>query len=92
MDAGAAAAVEQAALSERDADILSFERGWWRFAGAKEDAIRDRFGLTATQYYQVLNSLVDDPAALAHDPVLVQRLRRMRATRGRGRATRTPDA
>ncbi|WP_062530317.1 DUF3263 domain-containing protein [Demequina rhizosphaerae] len=92
MDAGAAAAVEQAALSERDAGILSFERGWWRFAGAKEDAIRDRFGLTATQYYQVLNSLVDDPAALAHDPVLVQRLRRMRATRGRGRATRTPDA
>ncbi|WP_062311120.1 DUF3263 domain-containing protein [Demequina rhizosphaerae] len=92
MDAGAAAAVEQAALSERDADILSFERGWWRFAGAKEDAIRDRFGLTATQYYQVLNSLVDDPAALAHDPVLVQRLRRMRAPRGRGRATRTPDA
>ncbi|WP_062317956.1 DUF3263 domain-containing protein [Demequina maris] len=92
MDAGAAAAVEQAALSERDAAILSFERGWWRFAGAKEDAIRDGFGLTATQYYQVLNSLIDDPAALAHDPVLVQRLRRMRATRGRGRATGSGNA
>ncbi|MDN4475491.1 DUF3263 domain-containing protein [Demequina sp. SYSU T00192] len=92
MDAGAAAAVEPAGLTERDADILSFERGWWRFAGAKEDAVRERFGLTATQYYQVLNSLIDDPAALAHDPVLVQRLRRMRATRGRGRATRAGDA
>ncbi|WP_062521594.1 DUF3263 domain-containing protein [Demequina silvatica] len=85
MDAGAAHAVEQPALSERDADILAFEGTWWRFAGAKEDAVRDRFGLSATQYYQVLNALIDTPAALAHDPVLVQRLRRTRATRRRGR-------
>ncbi|WP_062288484.1 DUF3263 domain-containing protein [Demequina phytophila] len=87
MDAGAAHAVEQPALTERDADILAFERTWWRYAGAKEDAVRDRFGLSATQYYQVLNALIDNPAALAQDPVLVQRLRRTRASRRRGRGT-----
>jgi hypothetical protein len=27
------------ALSARDAEILAFERQWWKFAGAKEQAI-----------------------------------------------------
>ena len=92
MDAGAAHVVESLALDERDASILSFERQWWRYAGAKEDAIRDLFGMTATQYYQVLNSLIDSPAALAQDPVLVKRLLRMRAARRRGRSARALDA
>ncbi len=73
-------------LSERDAKVLDFERQWWRYAGAKEDAIRELFGMNATQYYQVLNSLIDQEAALAHDPMLVKRLRRMRAARTRGRS------
>ncbi len=76
-------------LSERDADILSFERQWWKYAGAKEDAIRALFSMSGTQYYQVLNALIDTEAALAHDPMLVKRLRRMRAARQRGRVTRT---
>ncbi|MFN3865605.1 MAG: DUF3263 domain-containing protein [Demequina sp.] len=79
-------------LSERDARILTFERKWWKFAGAKEDAIRDQFGLTSTQYYQVLGALIDTQAALAYDPMLVKRLRRMRSARQRGRATRAIDA
>lgn len=79
-------------LSTRDADILRFERKWWKFAGAKEDAIRDQFGLNSTQYYQVLGALIDTQAALAFDPMLVKRLRRMRAARQRGRATRAVDA
>ncbi|WP_062462026.1 DUF3263 domain-containing protein [Demequina soli] len=87
MDATAARVADDAALDERSVAILAFERRWWRFAGPKEDAIREDFGLTATQYYQVLNSLIDSPAALAHDPMLVQRLRRMRATRRRGRSS-----
>ena len=92
MDGTAAQPLEDAsALSERDASVLAFERQWWRYAGAKEDALRDMFGMTATQYYQVLNSLIDSPAALAHDPMLVRRLRRMRAARQRGRAVRTGD-
>ena len=67
-------------LSARDAEILAFERQWWKFAGAKEQAIRDKFQMSATRYYQVLNALIDKPEALAHDPLLVKRLRRLRAT------------
>ena len=86
----AARAVEApvAAVSEREADILTFERQWWRYAGAKEDAIRELFGMNATQYYQVLNALIDTEPALAHDPMLVKRLRRMRSSRQRARTAR----
>ena len=71
-------------LTPRDRDILAFERRWWRRPGAKEQAIRDTFEVSATRYYQLLNGLLDEPAALAHDPVLVGRLRRLRAARSRG--------
>lgn len=72
-------------LSERERAILAFERQSWRHAGAKEQAIRDSFELSATRYYQLLNALLDNPAALAHDPVLVGRLRRLRGSRARAR-------
>ena len=75
-------------LPARERDMLAFERQWWRFAGAKEAAIRERFGMSATRYYQVLNALVDRPEALAVDPLLVRRLRRMRAARQRQRSGR----
>lgn len=83
------ASSEVAPLSERDARILDFERQWWKYAGAKEDCVRDLFKMSATEYYQVLNALIDSHSALAHDPMLVKRLRRMRASRQRGRASRT---
>ncbi|WNM24958.1 DUF3263 domain-containing protein [Demequina capsici] len=72
-------------LSERAIAILDFERQWWRYAGAKEDAVRELFALSGTEYYQLLNALIDDERALAHDPMLVKRLRRMRSARQRGR-------
>jgi hypothetical protein len=75
-------------LSARDAEILTFERQWWKFAGAKEQAIRDKFQMSATRYYQVLNALIDKPEALAQDPLLVKRLRRLRATRQRNRSAK----
>jgi Protein of unknown function (DUF3263) len=75
-----------AALSERDMRILAFERNWWRQPGAKEQAIADLLGLSATRYYQLLNDLIDRPEALGFDPVLVKRLRRQRARRSRMRA------
>jgi hypothetical protein len=78
--------VEQApALSERELQILAFESRWWKHAGSKEQAIRDEFDLSATRYYQLLNGLLDNPAALAQDPVLIGRLRRIRSTRARTR-------
>ncbi|MBQ1052204.1 DUF3263 domain-containing protein [Micromonospora sp. C51] len=80
-----AAPPQPAPLDEREREMLAFERQWWRHAGAKEQAIRDQFGLSATRYYQLLNALLDNPAALAADPVLVGRLVRLRASRARNR-------
>jgi hypothetical protein len=75
-------------LSDRDREILGFERQWWKYAGAKETAIRDLFDMSATRYYQTLNALIDRPEALVHDPMLVKRLRRLRSTRQRTRSAR----
>lgn len=87
-------AVEPAAdaLSERDRDILDFEDQWWKYGGAKDQAIRDRFSLSATTYYQVLNGLLDRQEALAHQPMLIKRLRRLRTTRHRARSARRQEA
>ena len=79
---------ESGELSDRDRRILAFERQWWKYAGAKEQAIRELFEMSATRYYQVLNALIDRPEALVHDPMLVKRLRRLRATRQRTRQAR----
>lgn len=75
-------------LGRRDREILAFERQWWKYAGAKEQAIRELFDMSTTRYYQVLNALIDTPAALAADPMLVKRLRRLRASRQRQRSAR----
>lgn len=75
-------------LSERDQAILDFERQWWKYAGAKEQAIKDLFDMSATRYYQTLNRLIDNPDALAFDPMLVKRLRRMRSQRQKSRTAR----
>jgi hypothetical protein len=77
-----------ATLSVRDQGILEFERQWWKYAGAKEQAIRDLFDMSGTRYYQLLNGLIDTPEALAFDPMLVKRLRRMRSSRQRARSAR----
>jgi hypothetical protein len=75
-------------LAERDLEILSFERQWWKYAGAKEQAIRELFDMSSTRYYQLLSRLIDRPEALEHDPMLVKRLRRQRSQRQRQRAAR----
>jgi uncharacterized protein DUF3263 len=75
-------------LADRDLEILSFERQWWKYAGAKEQAIRELFDMSSTRYYQLLNQLIDRPEALEHDPMLVKRLRRQRSQRQRQRAAR----
>ncbi|HEV2087288.1 MAG TPA: DUF3263 domain-containing protein [Cryptosporangiaceae bacterium] len=83
-----AGVVDASGLDRRDREILAFERHWWKYAGAKEQAVRDLFGMSATRYYQVLNALIDRQEALAHDPMLVKRLRRLRAARQRARSAR----
>ncbi|MEV0261527.1 DUF3263 domain-containing protein [Streptomyces sp. NPDC050617] len=68
----------RAELSDRDLAVLAVERRSWAGPGAKERAIRERLGITPTRYYQLLNALLDDARALEHDPVTVNRLRRVR--------------
>jgi hypothetical protein len=75
-------------LGEREQQMLALERQWWKYAGAKEQAIRELFDLSATHYYQLLNALIDTEDALAHDPMLVKRLRRLRTSRQRARTAR----
>ena len=75
-------------FGEREQKILEFERNWWKYSGAKERAIRELFGFSATRYYHLLSGIIDMPEALAHDPILVKRLQRLRAFRQRQRMAR----
>ncbi|PYC85418.1 DUF3263 domain-containing protein [Streptomyces tateyamensis] len=68
-------------LTEREQAVLALEARPWRTQGAKEQAVREQLGVSATRYYQLLNALLDRPEALAAQPVLVNRLRRLRAAR-----------
>lgn len=75
-------------LTDTELKVLAFERQWWKYAGAKESAVRERFGCSSTRYYQLLNALIDRPAAMQHDPMLVRRLQRLRAARQQARSAR----
>jgi hypothetical protein len=75
-------------LELREHEMLAFERQWWKYAGAKEQAVRELFGLSATRYYQILNALIEKRAAMEADPMLVKRLLRERVSRHRVRAAR----
>jgi Protein of unknown function (DUF3263) len=79
---------EPGGLDERSKQILDFERSWWKQTGPKERAVRDRFGWSSARYYQLLNRLIDTPEAMEYDPMLVRRLRRLRAARRRQRFAR----
>ena len=68
-------------LSDLEVRILDFERQWWKYAGVKDAAIKELFNLSAKQYYELLNNLIDRPDALAASPLLIKRLRRLREAR-----------
>lgn len=73
-------------LSHAEVTVLELERTWWPDLAAKELAIRERLVMTPSEYYQLLNALLDEPAAMAHDPLVVRRLRRTREARRRSRS------
>lgn len=75
-------------LTDRDREILAVERLWWQYSGAKAAVIREKFDMSATRYYQVLNTMIDHEAVLAFDPILVKRLRNLRDRRQRSRSAR----
>jgi hypothetical protein len=69
------------ALSDLEVRILDFERQWWRYAGAKDVGIKEQFGLSTREYYELLNNLIDREDALTASPLLIKRLRRLREAR-----------
>ena len=75
-------------LSDRARAIIDFEKMWWSLPASKESEIRERFGMSSTRYYQELNALIDTEAALAYDPLLVKRLRRLRVQRQKERTAK----
>ena len=73
-------------LSDRERAIIDFERTWWADATtSKEHAIRDRLDLSSGRYYEILGSLLDIPAAMDYDPLVIKRRRRSRDERRRAR-------
>jgi hypothetical protein len=79
----------ESGLDDRAMRILAFEGRAWQHAGLKAEAIREEFGISAARYYRILGDLIDSPAALRHDPMLVKRLQRMREARAATRARRS---
>ncbi|CAB4752679.1 unannotated protein [freshwater metagenome] len=77
---------ETPSLTQLESKILEFEGQWWKFAGAKESAIKELFDLTPPAYYQLLNNLIDRDDALLAAPMLVKRLRRLREARTNARS------
>ncbi|WP_238993179.1 DUF3263 domain-containing protein [Nocardioides caldifontis] len=76
---------DRGGLSDRERRVLELERGWWKHAPTKDEAVREQVGMTMGEYHPFLNALLDRPEALEHDPLLVKRLRRLRnARRGAG--------
>lgn len=89
MPANPARSAPDEQLDELSLRMLDFERRWASRVGAKDAAIRSEFSIPAARYYQMLYALIDSPAALRSDPLLVRRLQRLRDARSRARAART---
>jgi len=79
-------------ISERHQAMLEFERNYWTFDEPKETLIRARFQCSADEYYAELNELLEQPAAMAHDPLVVRRVQRQRLRRRRQRLDVANDA
>jgi hypothetical protein len=80
------AQTQATSLTELEIKILDFEGQWWKFAGAKERAIKELFDMTPPAYYKLLNNLIDRDDALLAAPMLVKRLRRLREARTNARS------
>lgn len=75
-------------LTDTERAMLDLEGETFRFAGSKEQAIKEWFDMTSVRYYQRLNALLSNPAAWEYAPVTVARLRRLRDSRSKVRSVR----
>jgi len=60
-------------LTDRDREMLAFEETHSRHTGAKEGAIRARWGVTPARYYQIVRSRLKLAEAVAAFPQLANR-------------------
>jgi hypothetical protein len=65
-------------LPERHAAMLDFERSWWSNDEPRDQVIRARFQCSPDEYHAELTTVLDDPAAMDHDPLVVRRMKRLR--------------
>ena len=79
-------------LSQRDLDILEFEQSWWELETPKDQGVREKFQLTEPEYAAALDRLIASDEALAAEPLLVRRLRRMRDRRRQEHSARRTAA
>ena len=79
-------------IDERQRAMLEFERNFWTMDEPKDALIRSRFQCSADEYYDELHQLLESPAAMDHDPLVVRRLQRQRARRLRERLDTGTDA
>lgn len=75
-------------LTDRHTAMLEFEARWWQWTGAKAQYVADQFDVDLDAYHDELDELLALDAALAHDALLVARLRRQAAQRARQGPTR----
>jgi hypothetical protein len=85
VDAGQTVGVEipDVELTERQRDVLAFERTWWQLDECRDDQIRARFGCSPDEYDAELDEVLDHPGAMRHDPLVVRRFQRRRLRRRR---------
>lgn len=65
-------------LSDQDREVLDFAKQWWKYPGARHEALLEKFDYGPTTFFQKLNRIIDDPAAMEHDAQTVNRYRRIR--------------
>ncbi|MFZ1363033.1 MAG: DUF3263 domain-containing protein [Candidatus Nanopelagicales bacterium] len=75
--------VRREELSDLELRILEFEHRWYRHRGEKHVDLSREFGISPIRYFQILNHIIDKPAAVVAEPMLVNRLRRLRDSRRR---------
>lgn len=83
MESGSDVPQPRESLDERELAILQFEATWFTLDEDRHDAIRARFAVAVDEYNLELNRVIDHPAALLADPLVVRRLRRQRDRRRR---------
>jgi hypothetical protein len=75
-------------LSDTERQMLDLENTTWRYPGAKDAVIRERFNTSPTIYFGRLSALLRRPEALAYAPTTVNRLRRLEERRRAARRGR----